>query len=127
MDIIETAQRHIERLDIVVRACEIKWGVCFGIEMKIPKDLWDKFQRQWDALSAAISGCDHASVPDLADGAVRGVWAMEKAALDAGYTPEPLLPCAVRPWQQETPKPASNGIQERSKEFWKNGGDELPI
>lgn len=125
MDKIETAQRHIERLDIVVRACEIKWGVCFMIEKKVPAELWAKFQRQWDALSAAITGCDYEIVPDLADGAVRGVWALEKAAMDAGHVPEPLCaPVVVDLSPRESPGP-KHEIQQLPPDFWKNGGDTL--
>ena len=124
----DKAQAHLHRLDIVVKAVEIRWGVCFGVQAFVPPELWQKFDRQWSALNAAITENRHEDVVTLADGAVRGVWALDKAAWEAGHSPPPLPAYGQ---EHKTPvdpaKIENKGIAELGSEFWRNGGDALPF
>lgn len=96
MELQERAQKHLERMDIVVRAVEIKWGLmnlgAGGVEQLVPSELAAKFQAQWDKLSSAVTEQRYEDVILLSDGVVRGVWAMDKAAMAAGHEPGALLP-----------------------------------
>ena len=91
----ERAQKHLERLDQVMRGAEIKWGILFRLETLVPEELSAKFKVQWNKLSESIMNANHADTILLADGAVRGIWALEAAALAAGCVPEPLPTCLL--------------------------------
>ena len=95
MELQDRAQKYLERMDYIVRAAEIKWGIMFGLSALVPAELAAKFQTQWEKLSAAIMASDHEGVIVLTDGVVRGVWALEKAALDSGATPLGLSPIGL--------------------------------
>lgn len=127
MELKERAHRHIERMDFVVRAAEIKWGIPLMLTTLIEPDLAGKFQRQWQALSAAISECRDADVIELTDGAIRGIWAMERAALDAGHKPNALSPIGVAPKEPEAATEKVNKINVPPDKFWKDGGDSIPF
>jgi len=126
MELKERATAHIARLDMVVKAAEIKWGVPLLLETLVDANLAAKFGRQWDALSDAIMGSRHEEVIELADGAIRGVWAMEKAALAAGQVPAALAPIGVAVPVKEVAH-VENKINVPPNEFWKNGGDTIPF
>lgn len=122
----DKAQRHLERLDVVIRASEIKWGL-FRLETLVPEDLAAKFKRQWDGLSLAITEARHEDVVVMADGAIRGIWAMEKTAMGAGCDPEALLPFGA---VAEKPKDGyilDKTLRSMPPEFWAGGGDSIPF
>lgn len=124
MDLKERAQKHIERLDIIVKATEIKWGVMWQIEALVPQELADKFNRQWEALSSAITDRRHEDVIDLSDGAVRGIWAMEKAAILAGNAPVQLSTIGMAIAEPVTAD-VSTHIPQLPPSFWAQGGDTI--
>ena len=95
MELQERAQKHIERMDYVVRTSEIKWGMMFGLSALVPLELAAKFDLQWQKLSEAIMDSRHEDVVMLSDGVIRGVWALEKVAVLNGHEPLPLSPIGL--------------------------------
>lgn len=122
----EKAQAHLHRMDWVVKGAEIKWGLFTALEDKLGGELAAKFKRQWEALSAAVMAQDHDGVATLADGVIRGVWALEKAAFEMGLVPDPLpeIGAGVAP---VVITPPSETIKPLPKDFWTGGGDKLEI
>jgi len=110
MELMERAQRHLERMDIVVRASEIKWGVMVpggaGLLGMVPPELAAKFNTQWDKLSDAITNSRHEDVIVLADGVVRGIWALERVVVLGGMEPSPLLSIGLGAAPAPTEKPS---------------------
>ncbi len=90
MELNDRAQAYLQRMDLVVRAAEIKWGILFALERLVPPELAAKFQAQWQKLSGAVMAKDYDEVIVHADGVIRGVWALEKVALEMGHVPEAL-------------------------------------
>ena len=90
MTLQHRSQAHLNRMDWVVRAAEIKWGMMGGLESLVPPNLAAKFALQWGRLSEAIMANAHEDVIVLADGVVRGIWALERVAVLAGAEPSPL-------------------------------------
>ena len=123
MELSIRARKHIERLDIVVKAAEVKWGVPLQLEQLVPPEMAAKFGRQWDALSAAITSGNYEDMIELADGAIRGVWAMDKAALDAGNVPATPSPIGAKNDFVPEAAKVEETIKPLSKEFWDQGGD----
>ena len=106
MSLQERAQRHIERMDIVVKAAEIKYGLLAGITAEpVPPELAAKFDAQWQKLSEAIMDSRHEDVIVLADGVVRGIWALDRFVVLAGADPLALSPIGL-----ETHVMASNEV-----------------
>lgn len=125
MTLQDRAQAHLQRMDIVVRAAEIKWGIMFGLSALVPTELAAKFQTQWDKLSAAIMASDHEGVIVLADGVVRGVWALDAAAVAAGHVPGALVAVGVGVVVPKAVEASSVAINVPNDAFWRGGGDEL--
>ncbi len=95
MNLIDREIAHLTRMDFVVRTCEIKWGLMFGITRLVPPELAAKFDLQWLKLSEAIMLKDHEGVMMLSDGVIRGIWAMERAAILEGHIPHALSPIGL--------------------------------
>lgn len=95
MELNERAQSYLERMDYVVRAAEIKWGIMFGLEALVPAELAAKFKTQWNHLSEAVMTNDYEGIITHADGVVRGVWALERMAIQSGQEPLVLPPIGL--------------------------------
>lgn len=95
MELIDRAQAHIVRMDVVVRAAEIKWGLMGSLETLVPPELAAKFQTQWGKLSEAVMANAYEDIMLLADGVVRGIWAMERVAVLAGSEVQGLSPIGL--------------------------------
>jgi hypothetical protein len=76
--------QHLQRLDEVSRKMEAKWGVN-RLPDCVPKDLREKWDRQWLKLNAAIMESKHPETVELAQGCIRAWEALERAAVVAGY------------------------------------------
>lgn len=127
---LEKSQKHLERMDAVVRAAEIKWGAPFRLVQLVPDDLAAKFDRQWQSLSSAITESRHEDVCLLADGVIRGVWALEKTAMATGHEPLTLASIGLRSLPAGQPQ-AEDTADGRScsaplpKAWFVAGGDSL--
>ena len=126
----DIAQKHLNRMDAVVHAAEIKWGILMQLRHMVEPELAEKFDRQWAKLSLALEECRHDDVIALADGTIRGIWAMEAQAMASGHIPLP-----IQPYEVKTPDKADMGVCDTvedeiiplGNDFWANGGDELPF
>ena len=126
MELKDRAQSHISRMDLIVHASEIRWGMMFRLKHLVPDELAEKFTRQWRALGDATMDKRYEDMVSLSDGVIRGMWALEAAAMDAGHVPEDLLPIGV-----ETPRvvheDAPSAIETLPKSFWDGGGESIPF
>lgn len=95
MELMDVAQYHLKRMDLVVRASEIRWGMFGALEQLVPPELAAKFQTQWQKLTAAVMESRHEDVCVLADGVIRGIWALENRAIIDGHTPLNLSPIGL--------------------------------
>ncbi len=123
----DRARAALQVLDITVSALEIKWGVCFGVTAHAPPELVAKFDRQWEKLNAAITDARHEDVVVLAQGTIRGCWALDKAALDAGNVPTLPEVGAGAPAAGSSRVSAGEVSEPLPAGFWKGGGDEIPF
>ena len=131
-DMLERSQLHLNRLDLVVRAAEIKWGIMDRLETLCSPETATKFGNHWAKLSMAIMASEYEDVVLLADGAVRGVWRMEAEAIAAGHTPGALMPLGVggsAPISFEPPVAAPKGFNGTVPDaaWFKAGGDPVPF
>jgi hypothetical protein len=77
-------QQALHKYDDVVSAIERKWGIDRLVWL-VPVELRDRFEQQMDRLNAAIER-QH-DVEHEVEVTLRGVAAIEKAAIDAGAKP----------------------------------------
>jgi len=77
-------QQALHRYDDVVSDMERRWGVDRLVWL-VPVDLRDRFEAQMDRLNAAIDKCD--GVEHEVEVTLRGVAALEQAAIAAGVKP----------------------------------------
>ena len=78
-------QDALHRYDDVVSEVEGRWGVDRLVWL-VGGDLRDRFEKQMDRLNAAIDKCDP-SIEHEVDVTLRGVAALEQAAIAAGAKP----------------------------------------
>lgn len=78
-------QDALHRYDDVVSEVEGRWGVDRLVWL-VGGDLRDRFERQMDKLNAAIDKCDP-SIEHEVEVTLRGVAALERAAIAAGAKP----------------------------------------
>ena len=77
-------QQALHRYDDVVSDMERRWGVDRLVWL-VPVDLRDRFEAQMDKLNAAIDKCE--GVEHEVEVTLRGVAALEQAAIAAGVKP----------------------------------------
>lgn len=116
------AQKHLQRMDIVMKAAEIKYGVMFTESNLINLELRNKFARQWEKLNSAIMECRYHDVCTLADGVVRGVWAIEKAMEASQAAPCGLTPIGIGTLPEAAPV-QKQGVKTLPAEFWRSGDE----
>ena len=107
-------------------AMELKYGPEPLYLRYIDAELREKYHRQWVKLHTAIENEDDVKAVDLAKGAVRACWAVERALLEMGVPwvyPEPM-PAGTDGNRAELPTIGHKGSA------WNDRGglgDELPF
>ena len=125
MNIKKAAEYHLHRMDIIISAAEIRWGIMMQLVNLAGGELAEKFERQWSALSAAILESRYADIVILSDGVCRGVWALERAAIAAGHVSQSLPPYVHERASIASVEVSVQEIKKLPAEFWDKGGDEI--
>lgn len=80
------AGRLIRHLDEAVRKFEATWGVN-RLQELAPPELREKWDRQWQKTGDAVCAIDLENMRAMVDGSIRGLLALESAAVAAGHKP----------------------------------------
>jgi hypothetical protein len=78
-------KRHIDKLDQVAITYEAKWGIG-NLARYAGADMAQKWRAQNEKLNAAIIASDLNQVADLVEGTIRGYAALERGAIQGGYS-----------------------------------------
>lgn len=95
-------RRHIDKLDEVAISYEAKWGIG-NLRKYASHDMGQKWDAQIAKLNDAITRSDLAMVADLVAGTMRGYAALERGAIEGGYS-------AIDPQAWECAHPESGRV-----------------
>jgi len=82
-------QKWLQKFDTEIVKYENKWGVS-QLETLCSPEMAIKWKRQMHKLNTAIDECDLFTMPELVEGCIRGLAALESDAINKGATiPQP--------------------------------------